>query len=221
MKTVSKTTSMTAPFFIDNTMEYIAPIISAIGVIITAWFAYNQKTKDRMTDLKIERMRTEEARKGKVRSDNTGTIYGVLWEVLHELHADRVYILQPHPLSNNMFLSISMEVKRSGVVGMKPYIRNMEIGNVAVFASELANRDWLQYRNISEEVKDKRARAILSMNGSVSALIRRLSDDRYDWIGSVFAEFQQPVATDLIYCKKVLGEAADKIQYILPEFGAE
>ena len=104
-------------------------IISAIGVIITAWFAYNQKTKDRMTDLKIERMRTEEARKGKVRSDNTGTIYGVLWEVLHELRADRVYIIQPHPLSNNMFLSISMEVKRSGVVGMKPYIRNMEISN--------------------------------------------------------------------------------------------
>ena len=53
------TERMTAPFFIDNTMEYIAPIISAIGVIITAWFAYNQKTKDRMTDLKIERMRTE------------------------------------------------------------------------------------------------------------------------------------------------------------------
>ena len=157
-------------------MEYIAPIISAIGVIITAWFAYNQKTKDRMTDLKIERMRTEEARKGKVRSDNTGTIYGVLWEVLHELRADRVYIIQPHPLSNNMFLSISMEVKRSGVVGMKPYIRNMEISNVALFASELANRDYLQYRNISEEVRDKRARAILSMNGSVSALIKRLSD---------------------------------------------
>ena len=109
-------------------MEYIAPIISAIGVIITAWFAYNQKTKDRMTDLKIERMRTEEARKGKVRSDNTGTIYGVLWEVLHELHADRVYILQPHPLSNNMFLSISMEVRRSGVVGMKR--RNWPTGTI-------------------------------------------------------------------------------------------
>lgn len=200
-------------------MEYIAPIISAIGVIITAWFAYNQKSKDRLTELKIERMRADEARKGRVRSDNTGTIYGVLWEVLHELHADRVYILQPHPLTNNLFLSISMEVKRNGVVGMKPCIQNMEISNVAQFASELSNREYLQYRNISEEVRDKRARAILSMNGSVSALVRRLSDDRYDWVGSLFCEFQQPVSTDLIYCKKILGEAADKIQYILPEYG--
>ena len=202
-------------------MEYIAPIISAIGVIITAWFAYNQNTKDRMTDIRIERMRSAEARKSKVRSDNTGTIYGVLWEVLHELHADRVYVLQPHPLINNLFLSVSMEVKRNGVVGMKPYIQNMEISNVALFASELANREYLQYRNISEEVKDKRARAILSMNGSVSALVRRLSDDRYDWIGSIFCEFQQPMSTDPIYCKKILGEAADKIQYILPEYGEQ
>lgn len=202
-------------------MEYIAPIISALGVIITAWFAYNQKTKDRMTDLKIERMRTDEARKSKARSDNTGTIYGVLWEVLHELHADRVYILQPHPLTNNLFLSISIEVKRNGVVGMKPYIQNMEISNVALFASELANREYLQYCNISKEVKDKRARAILSMNGSISALIRRLSDDSHDWIGSIFCEFQQTVSTDLIYCKSILGEAADKIQYILPEYGEQ
>ena len=39
------------------TMEYIAPIISAIAAIIAGWFAYNQKTKDKMTDLRIEQMR--------------------------------------------------------------------------------------------------------------------------------------------------------------------
>ena len=138
-------------------MENIAPIISAIGVIITAWLAYNQKTKDKMTDLKIEKLRSEEARKGKIRSDNTGIIYGVLWHILHELQADRVYIVQPHPLVNNLFISISLEVKRNGIVGMKPNIQNMEISNVALFSSELASREYLQYRNISEEVKDKRA----------------------------------------------------------------
>lgn len=199
-------------------MEYIAPIISAIGVIITAWLAYNQKTKDKMTDLKIEKLRSEEARKGKIRSDNTGIIYGVLWHILHELQADRVYIVQPHPLVNNLFISISLEVKRNGIVGMKPNIQNMEISNVALFSSELASREYLQYRNISEEVKDKRARAILSMAGTTSALIRRLSDDRYDWIGSIFCEYSDTMTADPIYCRKILSDAADKIQYILPEF---
>ena len=199
-------------------MENIAPIISAIGVIITAWLAYNQKTKDKMTDLKIEKLRSEEARKGKIRSDNTGIIYGVLWHILHELQADRVYIVQPHPLVNNLFISISLEVKRNGIVGMKPNIQNMEISNVALFSSELASREYLQYRNISEEVKDKRARAILSRAGTTSALIRRLSDDRYDWIGSIFCEYSDTMTADPIYCRKILSDAADKIQYILPEF---
>ncbi len=199
------------------TMEYIAPIISAIAAIIAGWFAYNQKTKDKMTDLRIEQMRRDEERKSKIRSDNTGAIYGVLWHILHELQADRAYIVQPHPLSDNHFISVSMEVKRNGIKGMKSSIQNLEIANVALFVSELASREYLQFRDIASEVRDKRARAILSMNGSVSSVIRRLSDDRYDWIGSIICEFNDTMNTDPIFCRKTLEDAADKIQYILPE----
>lgn len=199
------------------TMEYIAPIISAIAAIIAGWFAYNQKTKDKMTDLRIEQMRRDEERKSKIRSDNTGAIYGVLWHILHELQADRAYIVQPHPLSDNHFISVSMEVKRNGIKGMKSSIQNLEIANVALFVSELASREYLQFRDIASEVRDKRARAILSMNGSVSSVIRRLSYDRYDWIGSIICEFNDTMNTDPIFCRKTLEDAADKIQYILPE----
>ena len=38
-------------------MEYLPAIISAIGTIIAAWFAYNQYTKNKLTDLKIEKFR--------------------------------------------------------------------------------------------------------------------------------------------------------------------
>ncbi|MCX4334754.1 MAG: hypothetical protein OSJ55_07725 [Bacteroidales bacterium] len=198
-------------------MEYIAPIISAIAAIIAGWFAYNQKTKDKMTDLRIEQLRRDEERKSKIRSDNTGAIYGVLWHILHELQADRVYIVQPHPLSNNHFVSVSMEVKRNGIKGMKSSIQNLEIANVALFVSELASRDYIQFRDIASEVRDKRARAILSMMGAISSVIRRLSDDRYDWIGSIICEFNDTMTADPIFCRKTLEDAADKIQYILPE----
>lgn len=199
-------------------MENMPAIISAIGTIIAAWFAYNQYAKNKLTDLKIEKWKTEEKKKNQKKSDDISKIYGVLWQLLHDLQADRVYIVQPHPLTNNLFLSVSLEVKRNGVSGMKPLIQNLPMSDVAAFAAELSQRDFMFYRNIEEEVRDKRARAILSTNGSFSAIVKRLADDEYDWIGSVFCEFTRETDIQPIYARKELGDAANNIQYILPEF---
>lgn len=199
-------------------MEYIPSIISAIGTILAAWFAYNQYAKNKFTDLKIEKWKEEEEKKGQKRSDNISKIYGVLWQLLHDLQADRVYIVQPHPLTNNLFLSISLEVKRNGVSAMKPLVQNLPMSDIAAFSAELSQRDFLFYKNIDNEVRDKRARAILSTNGSFSAIVKRLADDEYDWIGSVFCEFTRETDIQPVYARKELGEAANNIQYILPEF---
>lgn len=90
-------------------------IISAIGVIIVAWFSYNQYAKNKLTDLKVEQMKRDYEVKNKRRSDNSALVHGELWEVLHELKADRVYIVQPHPLGNESMISIYFESKRKGV----------------------------------------------------------------------------------------------------------
>ena len=84
-------------------MEYLPSIISALGTILAAWFAYNQYSKNKMTDLKIEKWKADEEKKGIKRSESIAKIYGVLWQLLHDMNADRVYILQPHPLTNNLF----------------------------------------------------------------------------------------------------------------------
>lgn len=55
-------------------MEYLPAIISAIGTIIAAWFAYNQYTKNKLTDLKVEQMRTDNERKRKRRADNSAIV---------------------------------------------------------------------------------------------------------------------------------------------------
>jgi len=114
-------------------MEYIPAIISAIGTILVAWFAYNQKTKDKMTDLKIEQIRTNNEMKQRRRADNSAIVHGELWEALHELHADRVYIVQPHPLGNESMISIYFESKRKGVESMKPKIQDLKMSEVAGF----------------------------------------------------------------------------------------
>lgn len=199
-------------------MEYIPAIISALGTIIAAWFAYNQYSKNKLTDLKIEKWKADETEKQAKRSDNIAQIYGMLWQLLHELNADRVYIVQPHPLTNNMFLSISLEVKRNGVSGMKQCVQQLPMSDVAVFSAELSQRDFLFYKNIETDVKDKRARAMMTTNGSCSTIIKKLADEECDWIGSIFCEFTHDQDLQPTIVRQELHDAANRIQYILPEY---
>ena len=199
-------------------MEYIAAIISAVGTIIVAWFAYNQKTKDKMTDMKIERYRQEEQRKSMRRADNSSLVYGELWNVLHELGADRVYIVQPHPLGNESLLSIFYEVKRKGVEPMKTHIQNLHISDVAKFGSEMVKNLFMYITDIDEQVSDKYAKSILSSYGCKAAIVKRLNDNRYDWVGSIFCEFTHPMDITEEEARDTLHVAAMNIQYLLPEF---
>lgn len=199
-------------------MENIPAIISSIAVILSAWFSYNQYAKNKLTDLKIEKWKAEEEVKSAKRSDNIAKIYGVLWQLLHELQADRIYIVQPHPLVNNLFLSVSLEVKRNGVSAMKPNVQWLPMSDVAAFSAELSARDFLLYRNIDTEVKDKRARAIMTTNGCCSVVVKRLTDDEHDWIGSIFCGFTHEQQLQPASLRQQLQEAADHIQYILPEY---
>ena len=126
-------------------MEYIPAIISAIGTIIVAWFAYNQKTKDKMTDLKIEQIRNKNEEKKNRRADNSAIVHGELWSALVELHADRVYIVQPHPLGNESMVSIYFESKRKGVESMKPKVQNLKMCEVASFCADMAKNLYMYF----------------------------------------------------------------------------
>ena len=52
-------------------IEYLPAIISAIGTIIAAWFSYNQYSKNKLTDLKIEQFKKDEEAKSIRRADNS------------------------------------------------------------------------------------------------------------------------------------------------------
>lgn len=196
----------------------ISIILTSIVGLMTAWFKYNQSTKDKMTDFKIEKWKRDEEKKFSQKSENIAKIYGVLWQILHNTKSDRVYIIQPHPLVDNQYISISIEVKRNGMAPMKPVIKKIQMADFALFCSNLSKRDFMFYRNIESEVKDKRAKALLSTNGTVSAVIKRLSDDAYEWVGSIVCEFTREADISPDLARKELLLASESIQYILPEF---
>lgn len=199
-------------------MEYLPAIISAIGTIIAAWFAYNQYAKNKFTDLKIEKFKKDEEIKSIRRADNSSIVYGELWGVLHELDADRVYIMQPHPLGNESLLSIYYEVKRKGIEPMKPHVQNLHISEVAKFSSELVKNLFMYVTDIDNEISDKYAKSILSSYGCQAVIIKRLNDNRYDWVGSIFCEFTHLINVSEDEARKIMHEAAVNIQYILPEY---
>lgn len=199
-------------------MEYIPAIISAIGTIIVAWFAYNQKTKDKMTDLKIEQIRNKNEEKKNRRADNSAIVHGELWSALVELHADRVYIVQPHPLGNESMVSIYFESKRKGVESMKPKVQNLKMCEVASFCSDMAKNLYMYFDNIDEQVTDRYAKSLLSACGTSKVAIKRLSDSTHDWVGSIFCEFTHAANVDEDEVRAVLHEVATNVQYLLPEY---
>jgi len=198
-------------------MEYLPSIISALGTIIAAWFAYNQYTKNKLTDVKIENWKKEEQRKTHIRSENYATVYGELWDILHTFHACRVYIIQPHPLDDNRYLSVGLEVDRKGISKMKTDFIRISMEEVAVFSRALVQNDFLYFDNV-QEIEDKRTRGILASKGTHVAFIKYLSDGKR-WVGNIVCEFTTRTCNvTQEEAEKLMRTKAITIGYILPEF---
>ena len=189
---------------------------AAVG-IWTAWFTYNQKTKDKLTDLKIEQYKKEMKKRSFKRSEDTAKVLGALNKILLGANADRVYIVQPHPLGHIAFLSIQFEVKANGVQGMRYEVQKLEMSDVPKFCERMVNNLWMYLDNIDEQVQDPYAKALLSSNGTKVAAIKRMSTAR-DWVGSIFIEYIEEPEIDQETLKKLAHDSALVIRYILPEF---
>lgn len=204
---------------IDWSAIVSAVTTAAVG-IWTAWFTYNQRTKDKMTDMKIEQYKKDMKRKSFKRSEDTARVLGALNKVLLGANADRVYIVQPHPLGHIAFLSIQFEVKANGVQGMRYEVQKLEMSDVSKFCERMVNNLWLYFDDIDHQVQDPYAKALLSSNGTKVAAIKRMSTAR-DWVGSIFCEFIDKPSINESDLQKLMHEAAINIQYNLPEFQEE
>ena len=195
----------------------IGALCGLASTAITGWFAYNQKTKDKMTDMKIERLKFQEKQNGYKRSENTGKVLGELYKVMIATGADRVYIVQPHPLGHIAFLSIQFEVKANGVEGMKMSVQKLEMSEVPLFSKRMTENIFMYFDDIDTQVEDRVAKSLMSSNGTIAVAIKRLNSSR-DWVGSIFCEFLDVPNHTQDEINKILHEAASNIQFNLPEY---
>lgn len=199
-------------------METWVALINAVGIILLAWWKYNEHKHKVETDMKLQKFQDDMEVKKKRRNDNSALVLGELWEVRHVLDADRVYIVQPHPLGNESMVSIYFEAKRKGVESMKPHVQNLQMSEAGKFCADLASHKYLEYKNIDDDVADRFAKSLLSSCGTTSVIIRKLADNTHDWVGSIFCEFTRDYSLDETKAREILDDAATNIRFILPEF---
>ena len=91
------------------------------------------------------------------------------------------------------------------------------MSEVGRFASTLAKNTMLYIKNINTEVDDRYAQSIFSACGTESVIVKKLSDNKHDWVGSIFCEFTDKLEISESDAQELLHKAATDIQYILPE----
>lgn len=192
-------------------------IIGLVSPLATAWFAYNQNAKNAKVQRDVERWKKEEEHKAFMRNKYSGQVFGQIHELLRSAKADRVYIVQPHPLGHVAFLSCYFEAVNNGITEMQSSIQSIPMSLVPMFSSSLADNLWLFYDNIDEQVTDDVAKSLFLANGTRAVGIKRM-DNTKDWVGSIFIEYiEKPELTEF-EIKKLAHDSAMVIRHILPEF---
>lgn len=195
----------------------VLSIIGLVSPLATAWFAYNQNAKNAKVQRDMERWKKEEERKAFMRNKYSGQVFGQIHELLRSAKADRVYIVQPHPLGHVAFLSCYFEAVNNGITEMQSSIQSIPMSRVPMFSSSLADNLWLFYNNIDEQVTDDVAKSLFLANGTRAVGIMRM-DNTKDWVGSIFIEYiEEPELTEF-EIKKLAHDSAMVIRHILPEF---
>ncbi|MDR0206045.1 MAG: hypothetical protein LBI45_02145 [Bacteroidales bacterium] len=201
-------------------MEHFASIILGAFVLIQAvilgWFAYNQKTKDKMTELKIEGVKLENEKRIATNNRSVATIHGVLWGLLHELDFSRCFIIQPHPEHKHLYLSVAFEVDKPGVSEVKAFFQNIPISTMAKFVKEIATTSIILIEDVDREISDTKAQSMMMLAGTSQLILKQLMDENGSWIGTLVVENTNRKQYNKEEAIEKMVVAATHIQYILP-----
>jgi len=193
----------------------VSSICGLIGGIISTYFVYNQKTKDKMTDLKIEQIKKENEHEFAKNNRHIAIIYGELFRLLSKLDIDRCFILQPHPDKKYRYLSVVLEVDKTGISEVKYLLSNIPMSDVGDFSKQLSTNNWLFFDDINNQVKDKKILSLMNIAGVNTIALKQLVDTQNEWIGTLVVESITPKTFDDKMIELIVS-IANTIQFILP-----
>lgn len=187
-----------------------------LTVAVVTVLGIYQARFQKLTEIKIEEYKKELVRRSNRRNDNTAKVLGEIYQILVELGANRVYVIQTYPLGRNDFITVEYEVTSHGVACIKDSIRDLPMKDMPKFCSVISSTDFIHIKNLAD-MEGMRARALFATNGTRQMFIHRLKDGTYDWIGSLVCDFTTDDVPDEEEARRAMEVAALNIQYILPE----
>ena len=209
------------------TMDWGPVIIAIVGMmqaLLLGWFTYNQYTRNKKTDINIEKEKLRQEtelellkEKTKAVNQNIAIIYNELHELLLEAGADRVYIVQPHPPHDHHLLSVSMEVTQKGVIPIRNSVQNVEFAEIPTMIKKLATNCWNIFPDI-DSFGDSKAQSIARINGIYQSAAKRMVNSAGVWVGNLFVDYNNHTSIGEAKLKCFLKDHANTIQHILPDF---
>lgn len=201
-------------------MDWSPIVLALIGIVsplVSCILGFFQSRQNAKVQRDVERWKREEEQKAVMRNKYSGQVFGQIHELLRASKADRVYIVQPHPLGHVAFLSCYFEAVNNGITEMQSSIQSIPMNKVPMFSASLADNLWLYYDNIDEQVSDDVAKSLFLANGTHAVGIKRM-DNTKDWVGSIFIEYIEEPELSEMEIKKLAHDSAMVIRHILPEF---
>lgn len=216
----------------------IAAIIVATGGIITAiivplvngWikkqereFDLRLKEKEKENEERFDKIEVQdrirfEKEKSKLR-ETFSRLYGYIWKLLLNLEADRVFIIQPHPLSDKQFISVSIEVLHPDrdVTPQKDNFQFKKMSEWSGLVDKLSSEDWIIYR-LGDNIKDLKTRLEFKRRGLKAVIFKRLLDENGSWEGTLCVEYTHEIPNNLDYIKGRMVGKGELIADELPEY---
>jgi hypothetical protein len=193
--------------------------VKIVGKQIDNKVENREKIYELQRKLMLEDYKNEIKVQGTIKNQQIATIIGYMWDALHALKCDRVTIMQPHPMGTKpLFLTVSLEVKKTGVSETASIVRDKPIEKMAKFASRLANEEFFIIDNIMNEPIDKPVKIAMQLAGTQAIAVHRLKSAEGYWIGNLVADHTNRMCNHCGKCDAIMQELAKKIQIILPDY---
>lgn len=211
----------------------IAAIVTAIGVIIVAYFQYRTKIKEKEMDQSFAKYKDEtdaklikvEANRKNIQDQYAAAYnecYGYLYDLMMDINADRIAVIQPHPVNCHQWISISMEVVYPGrdVGRYKKAFQYREMSDYHRIINRWTKEDFIDVASLAELCYDKNVYASAYQRGVKSMIYKRMLNGKDQWTGTLRIDFTHQTLTkeQLLSLATRIDETAIVLAPALPDY---
>jgi hypothetical protein len=208
----------------------MATLIGALNTIILPVILWRIKRREillertlekRDSDLKAHIQANDRSRKDSQAKLNRtySYIFGYLWSLQHSLDAERICIVQPHPLNDRQYVSVTFEILHPGR-DVSPPQQNFQCRSIAEWGTTVkkwTDSEFIIYRDIND-IKDLKLYSEAHRRGCKTAVFYRLTDAAGYWTGTLALDFTHEQPTGMQFIKGEVQKYGTLIADILPEY---